>query len=177
MKPHKADPGPVMLLTELHKRAGLPPGLLQIFHGDRAGVEFLSMHKDISAMTFVGSTPAADRIAEMCAATGKRYQLNGGAKNHAIVMPDMDKESSVNAVVGAAFGACGQRCMALSHVVVVGERQDFVQDLVNAAKKLKVTCGQEPDADFGPAVTKDAKAYIEDVIGSAEKEGAKIELD
>merc|ERR1711913_208625 len=135
------------------------------------------MHPSISAMTFVGSTPAADKIAEMCAQTGKRYQLNGGAKNHAIVMPDMDKESAVNAVVGAAFGACGQRCMALSHVVVVGERKDFVEDLVTAAKKMKVSCGQEPDTDFGPAVTRDAKAYIESVIASAETEGAKIELD
>merc|ERR1719478_171841 len=177
MKPHKADPGPVMLLTELHRQAGVPDGLLQIFHGDRAGVEFLSMHKDVHAMTFVGSTPAADRIAEMCAKNGKRYQLNGGAKNHAIVMPDMDKESAVNAVVGAAFGACGQRCMALSHVVVVGERTDFVTDLVNAARKLKVSCGQDKDTDFGPLVTKDAKRYVEGVITSAAEEGAKIELD
>jgi len=177
MKPHKADPGPVMLLTELHQRAGLPDGLLQVFHGDRRGVEFLSMHKDVAAMTFVGSTTAADRIAEMCAKTGKRYQLNGGAKNHAIVMPDMDLESAVNGVAGAAFGACGQRCMALAHVVVVGGAEKFIPEIVKKAKNMKVTGGQEAGCDFGPLVTKDAKSYVLEVIDSAEKAGAKIELD
>lgn len=177
MKPHKADPGPVMLLTELHKRAGLPPGLLQIIHGDRTGVEFLGMHPDVKAMTFVGSTPAADRIAEMCAHTGKRYQLNGGAKNHAIVMPDMDLESAVNGVAGAAFGACGQRCMALAHVVVVGGAEKFIPAIVKKAQSLKVGSGQDKGTDFGPLVTKDAKDYVLGVIDSAEKEGAKIELD
>jgi len=177
MKPHKADPGPVMLLTELHRQAGLPDGLLQIFHGDRAGVEFLGMHKDVQAMTFVGSTPAADAIAAMCAKTGKRYQLNGGAKNHAIVMPDMDLESAVNGVAGAAFGACGQRCMALAHVVVVGGAEAFIPAMVKKAEGMRVTGGQEKGCDFGPLVTKEAKQYVESVIQSAQEEGAKLELD
>lgn len=177
MKPHKADPGPVMMLADLWKQAGLPDGLLQVFHGDRKGVEFLCNDPAIKAVTFVGSTPAADAIAEMCAKTGKRYQLNGGAKNHAIVMPDMDLESAVNGVVGAAFGACGQRCMALSHVVVVGGDDKFIPAVVDAAKKLKVNGGQEKDSDFGPLVTKESKVYVEGVIDSAEKEGAKVVLD
>lgn len=177
MKPHKADPGPVMMLADMFRQAGLPEGLLQVFHGDRAGVKFLSEHKDIAAITFVGSTPACDSIYEMAARTGKRVQLNGGAKNHAVVMPDIDRQSAINGVVGAAFGACGQRCMALSHVVCVGDSKPFVEDVIAAAKKLKVTGGQEPGADFGPLVTKDAKAYVESVISNAEQQGAKVELD
>lgn len=180
MKPHKSDPGPVMILADLLQQAGLPDGLFQIFHGSRRGVKYLCADDKIEAMSFVGSTPACDDIYKMCAAARrpKRVQLNGGAKNHAIVMPDMDKESAINAITGAAFGACGQRCMALSHMVVVGEEgKRMIPDLVDVAKNLRVSKGTTPGADFGPLVTKDAKTYVESVIDSAERDGAKIELD
>lgn len=180
MKPHKADPGPIMILAELLQQAGLPNGLFNIFHGSRRGVKFLCQHDAIQALTFVGSTPAADEIAKLCASCPKpkRIQLNGGAKNHAIIMPDVDKKSAVNAITGAAFGAGGQRCMALSHLVLVGRAAgDLLPELVESARKMKVTAGHEAGADFGPLVTRDAKKYVESVIGSAEKDGATINLD
>ncbi|CAK7208925.1 aldehyde dehydrogenase (NADP(+)) ald6 [Sporothrix curviconia] len=177
LKPSERDPGAALILAELARNAGLPKGVLNIVHGTHDAVSFLLEHESIKAISFVGGNKAGEYIFTKGSAHGKRVQANLGAKNHAVALPDCDKNHFINSVVGAAFGAAGQRCMALSVVVLVGETQQWLPDLVEAAKQLRVTGGFHDGADLGPVITPQSKARIEALIQSAADEGASILLD
>ncbi|KAJ1670707.1 hypothetical protein EV182_008048, partial [Spiromyces aspiralis] len=154
LKPSEKDPGATMILAELAERAGIPKGVLNIVHGAHDTVNFLTSHPSIKAVSFVGGDKAGKYIYERAATHGKRAQCNMGAKNHCIVLPDANKEHTLNAISGAAFGAAGQRCMALSVAIFVGKAQDWIEELVGRATKLHVNGGMEPSADLGPMITK-----------------------
>ncbi|KAK9333817.1 Aldehyde/histidinol dehydrogenase [Lipomyces starkeyi] len=177
MKPSERDPGAALIIAELAKEAGLPDGVFNVVHGTAPTVDFLIEEPRIKAISFVGSDKAGEYIYTRGTANGKRVQANLGAKNHAIVMPDSNKSQALNAIVGAAFGAAGQRCMAISVMVTVGDTKEWVSELIELAKNLKVTGGFEPDADVGPVISPHSKARIESLIQSAADEGAKIVLD
>ncbi|KAJ7615001.1 Methylmalonate-semialdehyde dehydrogenase [Roridomyces roridus] len=179
LKPSERDPGAAMILAELCIRAGLPAGVLNIVHGTVPTVNAICTHPLIKAISFVGGNRAGEHIYNLGTKNGKRVQCNMGAKNHAVVMPDANKDQAINALLGAACGAAGQRCMAISVAVFVGAAKDFIPDLVAKAKTLKVSQGFEKGAEFGPVTTPAAKARIEAYIDSVEKEGkgGKILLD
>ena len=177
LKPSEKDPGAAMLLAELAHEAGLPPGVLNIVHGTHNVVNKICDHPDIKAVSFVGSDVAGMHIYSRASATGKRVQCNMGAKNHAVVMPDADPEATMNALVGAAFGAAGQRCMALSTAVFVGGSKQWEEGLKERGLKLKVTAGTEPGADLGPVISKQAKERICSLVESGAKDGARLILD
>ncbi|KAL1964336.1 hypothetical protein VTN77DRAFT_7021 [Rasamsonia byssochlamydoides] len=177
VKPSERDPGAAMILAELAREAGFPPGVINIVHGTSKTVDFILDEPAIKAISFVGGNRAGEYIYTRASANGKRVQANLGAKNHAAVLPDCNKNHALNAIAGAAFGAAGQRCMALSTLVMVGETKDWLPELAERAKKLKVTGGFEKDADLGPVISPQSKKRIEDIITSAEKEGATILLD
>jgi malonate-semialdehyde dehydrogenase (acetylating) / methylmalonate-semialdehyde dehydrogenase len=177
IKPSERDPGAAMILAELAVQAGFPPGVINIVHGAAKTVDFILDEPRIKAISFVGSNKAGEYIFARGSANGKRVQANLGAKNHAAVLPDCNKNHALNAIAGAAFGAAGQRCMALSTCVMVGETQDWVPEIAERAKELKINGGFEPDADLGPVISPQAKKRIEDIIQSAEDEGATIVLD
>jgi malonate-semialdehyde dehydrogenase (acetylating)/methylmalonate-semialdehyde dehydrogenase len=138
LKPSEQDPLTPMLLAELALQAGLPPGVLNIIHGGKRAVDSLCTHPNVAAVSFVGSTAVGTHVYSLASLHGKRVQCMMGAKNHAVVMPDANKEQSLNALVGATFGAAGQRCMATSVTVLVGEAQQWIPDIVAKAKALKV---------------------------------------
>ncbi|KAG8034831.1 hypothetical protein G9C98_007907 [Cotesia typhae] len=177
LKPSERVPGASMILAELFTKAEAPPGLLNIIHGQHAAVDFICEHPDIRAVSFVGSDQAGKYIYKQSSAHGKRVQCNMAAKNHCIVMPDANKNKTVSQIVGAAFGAAGQRCMALSVAVFVGKAQKWIPDIVAAAKQLKVNAGHVPDADLGPVISPQSKERIHSLIESGVKEGAKLDLD
>jgi len=177
LKPSERDPGATMILMELAKEAGVPDGCVNVIHGAHEAVNFICDHPDIKAISFVGSDQAGKYIYERGSKNGKRVQSNMGAKNHGVVMPDANKESTLNQLVGAAFGAAGQRCMALSTAVFVGKAKDWLPELVEKAKKLKVNAGWEKDADLGPVISPQSKQRIIELVESGKKEGAKILLD
>ncbi|KAI9828682.1 MAG: hypothetical protein M1832_001785 [Thelocarpon impressellum] len=177
LKPSERDPGAAMILAELAKRAGLPDGVLNIVHGAAPTVDFILDEPAIKAISFVGSNRAGEYIYSRGSANGKRVQANLGAKNHAAVLPDCNKNHALNAIVGAAFGAAGQRCMALSTLVMIGETKDWLPDIAERAKRLKVDGGFEEGADLGPVISPQSKERIEGLIQSAEDEGATILLD
>ncbi|KAJ5168159.1 Methylmalonate-semialdehyde dehydrogenase [Penicillium canariense] len=177
MKPSERDPGAAMILAELAKEAGFPPGVINIVHGSARTVDFILDEPAIKAISFVGSNRAGEYIYTRGSANGKRVQANLGAKNHAAVLPDCNKNHTLNAIVGAAFGAAGQRCMALSTTVMVGETKDWLPEIAERAKALKVNGGFEEGADLGPVISPESKKRIEDLIASAEEEGATILLD
>src|SRR5688572_26748397 len=177
LKPSEQDPMTTMALAELALEAGVPPGVLNVVHGGKEAVDALCTHKDIQAVSFVGSCHVGEHVYKLASNHGKRAQCMMGAKNHAVVMPDANKEASLNALVGAGFGAAGQRCMATSVAVLVGEANQRIPDIVAKAKSLKVNAGTEPDADLGPVISRQAKERIESLIAQSEKEGAKVELD
>ncbi|PLB40053.1 CoA-acylating methylmalonate-semialdehyde dehydrogenase [Aspergillus candidus] len=177
MKPSERDPGAAMILAELAKEAGFPPGVINIVHGSAKTVDFILDDPAIKAISFVGSNRAGEYIYTRGSANGKRVQANLGAKNHAAVLPDCNKNQTLNAIVGAAFGAAGQRCMALSTVVSVGETKDWLPEMAERAKALSVNGGFEEGADLGPVISPESKKRIEDLIASAEEEGATILLD
>ena len=177
LKPSERDPGAAMILAELAREAGFPPGVLNIVHGSRRTVDFILDEPRIKAISFVGGNKAGEYIYARGSANGKRVQANLGAKNHAAVLPDCNKNHALNAIVGAAFGAAGQRCMALSTLVLVGETKEWLPELAERAKKLNVNGGFEEGADLGPVIIPESKKRIEDIIASAEKEGATILLD
>lgn len=177
LKPSEKDPGAAMLLAELATEAGLPPGVLNIVHGTHQVVDAICDHPDIKAVSFVGSDAAGMHIYQRASAKGKRVQCNMGAKNHAVIMPDANPEATVNALVGAAFGAAGQRCMAISTAVFVGDSKPWEEKLKARAQLLKVTAGNEQGADFGPVISKQAKERILSLIASGEKQGARVVLD
>jgi len=177
LKPSERNPGASMYLAKLAVEAGLPPGVLNIIHGTHDAVNFVCDDPRIQAISFVGGDTAGRHIHSRGTANGKRVQSNMAAKNHATILPDADKEATVNALVGAAFGAAGQRCMALSTAVFVGDAKDWVNDVIEKAKKLKVNAGWESEADLGPLISPQAKARVVDLIESGVEEGASLALD
>ncbi|KAL9685708.1 hypothetical protein QQ045_023159 [Rhodiola kirilowii] len=177
LKPSEKDPGASVMLAELAMEAGLPKGVLNIVHGTHDIVNAICDDEDIKAISFVGSNTAGMHIYGRGAANGKRVQSNMGAKNHAIVLPDANVDATLNALVAAGFGAAGQRCMALSTVVFVGDSKFWEDKLVERAKALKVNGGLEPDADLGPVISKQAKERIHRLIQNGVDSGAKLLLD
>jgi len=177
LKPSEQDPMVTMRLAELALEAGIPPGVLNVVHGGEDAVNAICDHKDIKALSFVGSTRVGTHVYNRASAAGKRVQCMMGAKNHAIVLPDANKEQTLNAVAGAAFGAAGQRCMALSVVVLVGQAQQWVAELVSKAQTLKVNAGTEKGTDVGPLVSRAALSRVEGLIERGIADGAKLELD
>ncbi|KAL4913373.1 Aldehyde/histidinol dehydrogenase [Aspergillus aurantiobrunneus] len=177
MKPSERDPGAAMILAELSKEAGFPPGVINIIHGSAKTVDFILDDPHIKAISFVGSNRAGEYIYTRGSANGKRVQANLGAKNHAAVLPDANKNQTLNAIVGAAFGAAGQRCMALSTLVTVGETKEWLPEMAERARALNVNGGFEKGADLGPVISPESKQRIEELIASAEEEGATILLD
>ena len=177
LKPSEQDPMTPMLLAELAQQAGLPPGVLNIIHGGKRAVDAICSHPDIVAVSFVGSTHVGTHVYNLSSEHGKRVQCMMGAKNHAVVMPDANKEHSLNALVGSTFGAAGQRCMATSVTVLVGEAQKWIPEIVAKAKTLKINAGSEKGTDVGPVVSKNAKNRILGLVEEGVKQGAKLELD
>ncbi|UZE24485.1 CoA-acylating methylmalonate-semialdehyde dehydrogenase [Pseudomonas sp. B21-056] len=177
LKPSEQDPLSTMLLVELAVEAGVPAGVLNVVHGGKDVVDALCTHKDIKAVSFVGSTAVGTHVYDLAGRHGKRVQSMMGAKNHAVVLPDANRGQTLNALVGAGFGAAGQRCMATSVVVMVGAARQWLPELKALAQKLKVNAGSEPGTDIGPVISKRAKARILELIESGVQQGAKLELD
>jgi len=164
-------------LARLAKEAGVPDGVLNVIHGSRDAVNFICDAPAIRAISFVGGDTAGRHIHERGTKNGKRVQSNMAAKNHATVLPDADKDKTIDQLVGAAFGASGQRCMAISAAVFVGEANSWIPEIAEKAKKLRLSQGEEPGADLGPLISPQAKQRVEALIDTATKEGAKIVLD
>jgi malonate-semialdehyde dehydrogenase (acetylating)/methylmalonate-semialdehyde dehydrogenase len=179
LKPSERDPSPSMLIWDLFQEAGFPPGVLNIVHGDKEVVDAILDHPGISAVSFVGSTPVAEHVYRRGSASGKRVQALGGAKNHMIVMPDADMDQAVDALIGAGYGSAGERCMAISVAVPVGQKTAdlLVEKLIPRVESLKVGPSSDPQADYGPMVTKAPKRRISDLIGQGVKEGAELVVD
>ena len=177
LKPSEQDPLTPMLLAELALQAGVPPGVLNIIHGGKRSVDALCTHPDIAAVSFVGSTHVGTHVYNLASQHGKRVQCMMGAKNHAVVLPDANKEQTINALVGSTFGAAGQRCMATSVTVLVGEAQKWIPDIVAKAKTLKVSAGVEKGTDVGPVVSKSAKSRVLGLVEEGVKAGATLDLD
>lgn len=178
LKPSERDPSPSLFIAELFKRAGLPDGIFNVVQGDKVVVDALLNHADVKAISFVGSTPIAQYIYETGAGQGKRVQALGGAKNHMVVMPDADIDQTVDALIGAAYGSAGERCMAISVAVLVGDVADkIVPRLAERARALKVMNGMDLDAEMGPIVTAQARERIENYIGIGVEEGAQLVVD
>ena len=179
LKPSERDPSPSMLIWELFQEAGFPPGVLNVVHGDREAVDAILDHPDIKAVSFVGSTPVAEHVYRRGSASGKRVQALGGAKNHMIVMPDADMDQAVDALMGAGFGSAGERCMAISVAVPVGEKtaDRLVASLAPKVHALKVGPATDPELEMGPVITAEAKKRIADLIGQGVKEGAELVVD
>jgi malonate-semialdehyde dehydrogenase (acetylating) / methylmalonate-semialdehyde dehydrogenase len=177
IKPSEKDPTAMMILAELAVKAGFPKGVLNVVHGAKPTVEFFCDNKHIKAISFVGGDTAGKFIHSRGSANGKRVQANLGAKNHGVILPDANKNLTLNQLVGAAFGAAGQRCMALSTAVFVGSSNEWIPEFVERAKDLKVSSGFEKTADLGPLISPEAKARVEELIQSAKDEGATILLD
>ncbi len=178
LKPSERDPSASNFVAELWRRAGLPDGVFNVVHGDKAAVDAILDHPDIAAVSFVGSTPIAKYIHGKATASGKRVQALGGAKNHAIILPDADLEFAANHLSAAAFGSAGERCMAISAAVAVGGAGDPLMDLLNRkAADVVVGSGRDPRSEMGPVVTAAAKERIESLIGRGEEQGAKVTVD
>ena len=178
LKPSERDPSASIFMAQLFKEAGLPDGVFNVVQGDKVAVDGLLEHPDVKAISFVGSTPIAQYIYQRGADLGKRVQALGGAKNHMVVMPDADIDQAVDGLIGAAYGSAGERCMAISVAVLVGDVADkIVPLLAERAKTLKIKNGLELDAEMGPIVTRQALERIEDYIDIGIKEGAKLVVD
>ena len=178
LKPSPLDPSPSLLMAELLKQAGLPDGVFNVVQGDKEAVDALIEHPDVKAVSFVGSTPIANSLYENGARHGKRVQALGGAKNHMVVMPDADIEQAVDALMGAAYGSAGERCMAISVAVLVGDVAERLMPLLlEKTRALKVLNGTNLDAEMGPIVTAAAKQRITGYIDAGIAEGAKLLVD
>jgi malonate-semialdehyde dehydrogenase (acetylating)/methylmalonate-semialdehyde dehydrogenase len=178
LKPSPLDPSPSLLMAKLLEEAGLPAGVFNVVQGDKQAVDALIEHPDVRAISFVGSTPIANYIYETGARHGKRVQALGGAKNHMVIMPDADLDQSVDALIGAAYGSAGERCMAISVAVLVGDVGDKIIDkLALRAKSLKILNGTDLSAEMGPIVTLAAKNKITGYIDKGVAEGAKLLVD
>ncbi len=177
LKPSEQAPMSTMRLVELAIEAGIPPGVLNVVQGGEEVVNAICDHADIKAVSFVGSTRVGTHVYHRASQAGKRVQCMMGAKNHAIILPDANKEQTLNHLVGASFGAAGQRCMAVSVAVMVGEAQQWIPDLVARAKKLSLGNGAAASVDVGPLISCAAKDRVESLITQGEAEGATLELD
>ncbi|QYM77060.1 CoA-acylating methylmalonate-semialdehyde dehydrogenase [Leucobacter luti] len=178
LKPSERDPSASVFIADLFREAGLPDGVLNVVHGDKVAVDTLLDSRDVKAISFVGSTPIAKYIYERAAGNGKRVQALGGAKNHMIVMPDADLNMSADAAVSAAYGSAGERCMAVSVVVAVGDIADeLVGKIADRIKDLKIGDGTDPASEMGPLITKEAKERVESYVAGAEAEGATVVVD
>ena len=178
LKPSEKDPSPSILMAELLKEAGLPDGVFNVVHGDKEAVNAILAHPGIDAVSFVGSTPIAKYIYTTAAASGKRVQALGGAKNHAVVMPDADMSFTADAIMGAAYGSAGERCMAISAVVAVGDAGDrLMAELETRARALKVGPSLEPGSEMGPVVTAEHRQRILGYIDAGVAQGATLVVD
>ena len=179
LKPSERDPSPSLTLARLLAEAGLPPGVFNVVHGDREAVDALLTHPEVDAVSFVGSTPVARHIHRTASAGGKRVQALGGAKNHAIVMPDADLQNAADALASAAFGSAGQRCMAISAAVAVGRSNGdaLVEAIAERARALNVGPGRDPGTQMGPLITAEARARTADYVGRGERAGAAVVVD
>jgi malonate-semialdehyde dehydrogenase (acetylating)/methylmalonate-semialdehyde dehydrogenase len=177
LKPSEQDPSSTLMLAQLALEAGLPPGVLNVVHGGPEIVNGLCEHPDIKAISFIGSTRVGTEVYRRASEAGKRCQAMMGAKNHCVILPDADREVALNQLIGAAFGAAGQRCMATSVAVLVGEARDWLPEFVERAKKLKVSIGSDRDADLGPLVSQNAKNRVVSLIQKGVDEGADLVLD
>lgn len=179
LKPSERDPSLGVALAQLLREAGLPDGVFNVIHGDKEAVDALLEHEKVEAISFVGSTPIAEYIYQQGTARGKRVQALGGAKNHMIVMPDADLDQAVDALMGAAFGSAGERCMAISVVVPVGEKtaEALIERLVPRIQALKVAPGTDPSAEMGPLVTRQHLDKVTAYIETGLAEGAKLRVD
>ena len=178
LKPSERDPSASLFMADLLKQAGLPDGVFGVVQGDKLAVDTVLTHPDVKAISFVGSTPIAQYIYETGARHGKRVQALGGAKNHMVVMPDANLEQTVDALIGAGYGSAGERCMAISVAVAVGDVADrLVEALAARAKTLKIKNGMELDAEMGPVITRQALERIEGYIATGVTEGATLVVD
>jgi malonate-semialdehyde dehydrogenase (acetylating)/methylmalonate-semialdehyde dehydrogenase len=178
LKPSPLDPSPSLLMAELLKQAGLPDGVFNVVQGDKEAVDALVTHPDVKAVSFVGSTPIANSLYENGARHGKRVQALGGAKNHMVVMPDADIDQAVDALIGAAYGSAGERCMAISVAVLVGDVAERLMPLlIEKTRALKVLNGENLAAEMGPIVTAAAQQRIRGYIDAGVAEGAKLLVD
>jgi malonate-semialdehyde dehydrogenase (acetylating)/methylmalonate-semialdehyde dehydrogenase len=178
LKPSERDPSASLLVAELLKEAGLPDGVFNVVQGDKQAVDAILAHPGIAAVSFVGSTPIAEYIYRTAAAHGKRVQALGGAKNHLVVMPDADLDQATDALMGAAYGSAGERCMAVSVAVAVGSSGDRLMDkLAPRVRALKVGPGTDPEAEMGPLVTRQHLEKVRGYVDLGVKEGAKLVVD
>lgn len=178
LKPSPHDPSVSIRMAELLQQAGLPDGVFNVLQGNKEIVDALIEHPDISAISFVGSTPIARSIYESSARHGKRVQALGGAKNHMVVMPDADMEQAANALIGSAYGAAGERCMAVSVAVLVGDAAEKIMPLLKEkVERLKVTHGMDEKAEMGPVISKDALERIQGYVNIGQEEGAELLVD
>jgi malonate-semialdehyde dehydrogenase (acetylating) / methylmalonate-semialdehyde dehydrogenase len=179
LKPSERDPSTSVILAELLTEAGLPDGVFQVVHGDKTAVDAILEHRDIAAVSFVGSTPIARYIYETAAKQGKRCQALGGAKNQMIIMPDADMDQALNALMGAAYGSAGERCMAISVAVPVGEQtaEALLERLVPRVRTLRIGSGTDPQAEMGPLVTRQHLEKVRSYVDLGESEGAKLLVD
>ena len=175
LKPSEKDPSCSVKLAQLFSEAGLPDGVFNVIHGDKKVVDLILNSEDISSISFVGSTPVAKYIYEQSAKNGKRVQALGGAKNHLVVMPDANLDQAVDGIIGAGYGSAGERCMAISVAVAVGDIADeLVEKIHIEAQKLKVAPWTDKDSDMGPVISKEHRDKIENYISIGIKEGAKL---
>jgi malonate-semialdehyde dehydrogenase (acetylating) / methylmalonate-semialdehyde dehydrogenase len=178
LKPSERDPSPGLRIAELLSEAGLPPGVFNVVNGDKAAVDALLHHPQVAAVSFVGSTAIASSIYATAAQSGKRVQALGGAKNHMVVMPDADLDQATDALMGAAYGSAGERCMAVSVAVAVGGVGDRLMDkLVPRVRALKIGPGTDPEAEMGPLVTAAHLARVRSYVDLGENEGARLVVD
>jgi len=178
LKPSEKDPSASLFLAQLWQRAGLPDGVFTVVQGDKEAVDALLTDPRIAAVSFVGSTPIARYIYETGTAAGKRVQALGGAKNHMVVLPDADVDMAADAAVSAAYGAAGERCMAISVAVAVGDVGDRLVDAIAARlPKLRIGDGMDPDSEMGPLITREHRDKVAGYIGSGESAGASVVVD
>jgi malonate-semialdehyde dehydrogenase (acetylating)/methylmalonate-semialdehyde dehydrogenase len=178
LKPSERDPSASLRVAELWADAGLPEGVFNVVNGDREAVEALLDHPDVAAVSFVGSTPIAQAIHQRASANGKRVQALGGAKNHAIVLPDADLDFASEHLVAAAFGSAGERCMAISAAVTVGPVADRLAEVLRVkAQAVKVGPGRDPSSEMGPVITPEAKERILGYVDRGEEQGAEVAVD
>jgi malonate-semialdehyde dehydrogenase (acetylating)/methylmalonate-semialdehyde dehydrogenase len=177
LKPSERDPSASLLAAELWAEAGLPDGVFNVVHGDKDAVDALLDHPDVASVSFVGSTPIAKYIHHRGTANGKRVQALGGAKNHAVILPDADLDYASDHLVAAAFGSAGERCMAISAAVAVGPSEDLVAAVAEKARAVRVGSGRDPDSEMGPVISGAARDRIVGLIGTGQSQGAQLTLD
>ena len=179
LKPSERDPSAAVRIAELAMEAGLPAGVLNVLHGDREAVDALIAHPEVAAVSFVGSTPIAERVYRAAAEAGKRVQALGGAKNHLVVMPDADLDQTVEALMGSAYGSAGERCMAVSVAVAVGDEvaDALVERLAPRVQALRIGGYRDPDAEMGPLVTGAHRSRVAGYVAAGVEEGAELVVD